>query len=112
MLPDVDLTFSQWQHQIAILGKFALPTPLVAPFIGVGPEFVFPDDASKSQPSPMLRGTFSVKGTVRSARAYVTSLDDERRTLLEEHMRHAYLAGSSDGPRSFAATAWAVRGVC
>lgn len=47
-LPTVNLTFSQWQHQIAILGKFALPTPLVAPFIGVGPEFVFPDDPAKS----------------------------------------------------------------
>jgi hypothetical protein len=47
-LPDVDLTFQQWQHQIAILGKFALATPLIAPFIAVGPEFVFPDDASKS----------------------------------------------------------------
>ncbi len=27
-----------------------------------------------SQPAPMLRGTFAVKGTVKSARAYVTSL--------------------------------------
>jgi len=26
-------------------------------------------------------------------------------------MRRAYLAGADDGPRSFAATAWAVRGI-
>jgi hypothetical protein len=42
-LPSVNLAFNQWQHQIAILGKFALPSPLVAPFIAVGPEFAFPD---------------------------------------------------------------------
>jgi alpha-L-rhamnosidase len=32
------------------------------------------DGAKASQPSPMLRGTFPVKGKVRAARAYVTSL--------------------------------------
>ena len=32
------------------------------------------EDAKTSQPAPMLRGTFAVKGKVRSARAYVTSL--------------------------------------
>ena len=32
------------------------------------------EGAKASQPSPMLRGTFAVKGKVRSARAYVTSL--------------------------------------
>jgi alpha-L-rhamnosidase len=31
------------------------------------------EDTSKSQPSPMLRGTFKLKGPVRRARAYVTS---------------------------------------
>ena len=31
------------------------------------------EDTSKSQPSPMLRGKFSLKGPVRRARAYVTS---------------------------------------
>jgi alpha-L-rhamnosidase len=31
------------------------------------------EDVSKSQPSPFLRGMFKVNGTVRSARAYVTS---------------------------------------
>jgi SAM-dependent methyltransferase len=43
--------------------------------------------------------------------AYVTSLTEEKRTLIEHHLRRAYLAGGEDGPRSFAATAWAVRGV-
>ncbi|MFN8094517.1 MAG: family 78 glycoside hydrolase catalytic domain [Vicinamibacteria bacterium] len=33
----------------------------------------FNEDLKKSQPAPMLRGTFAVKGRVRSARAYVTS---------------------------------------
>jgi alpha-L-rhamnosidase len=32
------------------------------------------EDTSTSQPAPVLRGTFAVKGKVRSARAYVTSL--------------------------------------
>lgn len=42
--------------------------------------------------------------------AYVLSLDSEKRRRVEHHLRLAYLAGD-DGPRSFAATAWAVRGV-
>jgi alpha-L-rhamnosidase len=32
------------------------------------------EDTKASQPAPMLRGTFTVKGKVRSARVYVTSL--------------------------------------
>lgn len=43
--------------------------------------------------------------------AYVTGLSDAKRRLIEHHLRLAYLAGGEDGPRSFAATAWAVRGV-
>jgi hypothetical protein len=43
--------------------------------------------------------------------AYVTGLSDAKRRLLEHHLRLAYLAGGEDGPRSFAAAAWAVRGV-
>ena len=43
--------------------------------------------------------------------AYVTSLSEAKRRLIEHHLRLAYLAGGEDGPRSFAATAWAVRGV-
>jgi hypothetical protein len=39
------------------------------------------------------------------------SLDGLLRDQLEICMRRAYLAGSNDGPRSFAATAWAVRGI-
>jgi SAM-dependent methyltransferase len=54
--------------------------------------------------TPWLGG----QGTVGT---YVTSLDANKRNLLESHMRRAYLAGSVDGPRSFAATAWAVRGI-
>jgi hypothetical protein len=41
----------------------------------------------------------------------VTGLGEAKRRLIEHHLRLAYLAGGGDGPRSFAATAWAVRGV-
>jgi ubiquinone/menaquinone biosynthesis C-methylase UbiE len=43
--------------------------------------------------------------------AYVTSLSEEKKKQIEHHLRLAYLAGGADGPRSFAATAWAVRGL-
>jgi ubiquinone/menaquinone biosynthesis C-methylase UbiE len=52
---------------------------------------------------PWLRG----QGTVGS---YVQSLSTEKRSAIEHHLRLAYQAGSPDGPRSFAATAWACRG--
>ena len=44
--------------------------------------------------------------------AYVKGLNDERRLLIERYARLAYLSGGEDGPRSFASTAWAARGVC
>ncbi|MBI5261568.1 MAG: class I SAM-dependent methyltransferase [Bradyrhizobium sp.] len=43
--------------------------------------------------------------------SYVKGLPAEKRSLLEHHVRLAYLSGSDDGPRSFATTACAVRGV-
>jgi hypothetical protein len=43
--------------------------------------------------------------------AYVIGLSEAKRRLLEHHLRLAFLAGGADGPRSFAAAAWAVRGV-
>ena len=42
---------------------------------------------------------------------YAASLEGEKKATIEHHLRLAYLAGGQDGPRSFAATAWAVRGV-
>jgi ubiquinone/menaquinone biosynthesis C-methylase UbiE len=42
---------------------------------------------------------------------YATALDGERREALERALRAAYEAGHPDGPRSFAALAWACRGV-
>ena len=45
------------------------------------------------------------------AAAYVAGLDTATLARLREHVRRAYLDGESDGPRSYAATAWAVRGV-
>jgi len=42
---------------------------------------------------------------------YVESLPHERRRLIEERARAAFLSGAADGPRSLTATAWAVRGV-
>ncbi len=43
--------------------------------------------------------------------AYVAGLEGETRAVVEHHTRLAYLAGGEDGPRSFTATAWTVRGV-
>ena len=42
--------------------------------------------------------------------AYVTSLPHDRRRMIEERVRLAYLSGAPDGPRSMTATAWVVRG--
>jgi hypothetical protein len=41
---------------------------------------------------------------------YVTTLDEPVRAKLRDAVRLAYLDGDPDGPRSYAATAWAVRG--
>ena len=43
--------------------------------------------------------------------AYVGELPAERRQLIEERVRAAFLSGAPDGPRSLTATAWAVRGI-
>lgn len=42
---------------------------------------------------------------------YVAGLDPTRRARADEAVRAAYEAGQPDGPRSFAAVAWACRGV-
>jgi ubiquinone/menaquinone biosynthesis C-methylase UbiE len=42
---------------------------------------------------------------------YVAGLDRARRAWVDEAVRAAYEAGEPDGPRSFAAVAWACRGV-
>lgn len=41
---------------------------------------------------------------------YVATLDDKGRSRLQDAVRSAYLDGEADGPRSYAALAWAVRG--
>ncbi len=43
--------------------------------------------------------------------AYVEGLPPERRRLIEERVRAAFLSGAPDGARSLTATAWAVRGI-
>jgi ubiquinone/menaquinone biosynthesis C-methylase UbiE len=45
------------------------------------------------------------------AAEYVAGLDATALDRLREHLRRAYLDGEPDGPRSYAASAWAVRGV-
>lgn len=40
----------------------------------------------------------------------LAGLAEPARATLQDHVRHAYLAGQPDGPRSFAAVAWACRG--
>lgn len=42
---------------------------------------------------------------------YIASLDTQGRAKADEAVRAAYEAGQPDGPRSFAAVAWACRGV-
>jgi len=42
---------------------------------------------------------------------YVASLSPEERARLKEAVRLAYVDGEADGPRSYAALAWAVKGV-
>ncbi len=42
--------------------------------------------------------------------AFVATLDDAARAALTEAVRRAFRGGMDDGPRSFAASAWAVRG--
>jgi len=42
---------------------------------------------------------------------YAAGLKGEMKSLIEHRLRLAYLAGGQDGARSFAATAWAVRGI-
>ncbi|MFL5146664.1 MAG: SAM-dependent methyltransferase, partial [Microvirga sp.] len=41
---------------------------------------------------------------------YVATLDQDRLAALARALRSAYEAGAPDGPRSFAAVAWACRG--
>ena len=42
---------------------------------------------------------------------YLATLDAAALGHLREQVRRAYLDGEPDGPRSYAATAWAVRGL-
>ncbi len=42
---------------------------------------------------------------------YVATLGDAERTRLREALRLAYIDGEADGPRSYAALAWAVKGI-
>ena len=44
------------------------------------------------------------------AAAYVATLTPQKRALLKDAVRRAYLDGERDGPRSFVAVAWAVKG--
>jgi hypothetical protein len=41
---------------------------------------------------------------------YVATLDADARSRLREAVQAAYLDGEADGPRSYAALAWAVKG--
>lgn len=51
------------------------------------------------------------KGKDGPGAEYVATLDDEARARLRDAVEAAYLDGESDGPRSYAAIAWAVKGV-
>lgn len=45
------------------------------------------------------------------AAEYIATLGDDERTKLRDAVRLAYVDGEADGPRSFAAIAWAVKGI-
>ena len=51
-----------------------------------------------------------IEGTEGPVAEYVTSLDPDVQVRLREMVRLAYLDGEADGSRSYAATAWVVRG--
>ena len=42
---------------------------------------------------------------------YVATLSDAERAKLRDMVRLAYVDGEADGPRSYAAVAWAVKGI-
>ena len=50
------------------------------------------------------------EGTEGPIAEYFRSLDDNGRRTLRHAVRHGYLDGEGDGPRSYAATAWVVKG--
>ncbi len=50
-------------------------------------------------------------GAQGPAASYVSGLEPAAQARLRDHVRRAYLDGEPDGPRSYAATAWVVRGV-
>ena len=50
-------------------------------------------------------------GAQGSLGSYFKNMNSEKLSLLEHNVRLAYLGGAEDGPRSFASTAWAVRGL-
>jgi SAM-dependent methyltransferase len=52
----------------------------------------------------------SFSGTEGPHAEYVATLDDPGRVRLSDALRRAYLDGEADGPRSYAALAWAVKG--
>jgi SAM-dependent methyltransferase len=49
-------------------------------------------------------------GTDGPGAAYMVTLNDAQRMALRDAVRAAYLDGEADGPRSYAALAWAVKG--
>ena len=42
---------------------------------------------------------------------YLATLGDDERARIREAVRRAYCDGEQDGPRSYAAVAWAVKGI-
>ena len=43
--------------------------------------------------------------------AYLRTLSENVRQSIRQKVEAAYLCGDQDGPRSFAATAWAIKGI-
>lgn len=54
----------------------------------------------------------SIDGRDGPYAAYLGTCTPETRQAVHRLVREAYLDGAADGPRSYAATAWVVRGIC
>ena len=76
------------------------PTDTVAPAIaGV---------VAAGTPVHVIKDGFN--GSEGPIAAFVGSLDGAAKVRLREAVQSAYLDGEKDGPRSYAATAWVIRG--
>jgi SAM-dependent methyltransferase len=93
-------------------GALALPDGLTALFTEAG----FTDVRRGSLTIRMDYASFDdywqpLLGGQGPVGSYVTALDDDTRSKIENAVRRSYYSGAPDGERSMTATAWAARGI-